>query len=551
MGWLAGCAQRLGFAVSVVGLALSLLGCGAGKGGPDAAPPEETEVVRARAWLASGELPARPEVLATTGAVETRALAEGGGQRAAALHLLAAALLERLYRTEKRPEDARAAIDLLRLAAKDPAVPEACDASVRAAHLAGDLARDPSVTYGELYRVSRRGAGGATPRCLATIQLGLANLRPFRPPPGVLEAIDQGLLSEGALAVAIADAGASASPAVAPRVIRIEQWAGDQGARVVVHLDKPARFRVGDESIPGKPPRTFVELDGVELEGGAQEVKLGGIATVLHAEPTITGSRVLVDLAGPCYRKVFHLVEPFRVVIDIARNAPNAEGRNTRKVARIVLDPGHGGYDPGAIGPTGVQEKDVTLAIAHKVAPVLAKQGLSVMLTRDGDRFVTLEERTARANAFGADLFVSIHCNAAEVRSKKGLETYVLDTDASEMASRIAARENATSHAATAELGAILGNMRLADQATRSRRLALLLQRSAIASLAGKYGDVVDGGVHPAGFYVLVGARMPAVLFETSYVSNPVEEQRLGSEDYRARLADAIANAVTAYREGR
>lgn len=508
--------------------------------------------MRARAILQSAATPARAELMAAAVAVEARANLEGGGPRAATLYALAGELFERLYRADKRPDDARLAIDALRLAARDRASPTACDASVRAAHLAGEVVHDPTVTYGELYRLSRQGA--APPRCLETLRAGLASLRTFRPPPSVLEAIDQGLLSEGALGAALTDAGAAASlntVQVAPRVTRIEQWSGEQGARVVVHLDKPARYRVGDDATPGRPPRTFVELDGVELAGGAQEMKLGGIATGLRAEPTITGSHVLLDLAGPCYRKVFHLVEPYRIVIDIAKNAPGAGGRDTRKVARVVLDPGHGGHDPGAIGPTGLQEKDVTLAIAHKVAPVLAKQGLSVMLTRDDDRFVTLEERTARANAFGADLFVSVHCNAAEVRTKKGIETYVLDTAASEVANRIAARENATSRAATAELGSILQNMRLADQSTRSRRFANLLQRSALASLSGKYSDVVDGGVHPAGFYVLVGARMPAALFEVSYVSNPVEERRLSSEEYKGRLADAIANAIMAYREGR
>ena len=182
---------------------------------------------------------------------------------------------------------------------------------------------------------------------------------------------------------------------------------------------------------------------------------------------------------------------------------------------------------------------------------MLARDGMQVVLTRDDDRFVSLEERTARANAFSADLFVSIHCNAAENHAKRGVETYVLDTARDEMAGRIAARENATSAAAGAEIGSILASMRLADQSARSGRLADLLQRAALASLRGAYADAVDGGVHTAGFYVLVGARMPGVLFETSYISNPNEETRLASDDYEQRLADGIVNAVKAYREGR
>jgi N-acetylmuramoyl-L-alanine amidase len=198
-----------------------------------------------------------------------------------------------------------------------------------------------------------------------------------------------------------------------------------------------------------------------------------------------------------------------------------------------------------------VREKDVTLDIARRVAPVLEGQGLQVLLTRKDDVFVSLEERTALANADSADLFVSIHCNASESRGRRGVEVYVLDTTRDEIAARVAARENATTQAASAELASILGSMRLADDAQRSTHLALLLDRVAMATLGMKYADVVDGGVHTAGFYVLVGARMPGVLFETSYLSNASEEQRLGSPEYRQLLADAIVNAVKAYREGR
>jgi len=261
----------------------------------------------------------------------------------------------------------------------------------------------------------------------------------------------------------------------------------------------------------------------------------------------------VLALEHAAFRKVYTLLEPFRVVIDVAKNLPSAaaDPASARAVARVVIDPGHGGNDPGAIGPSGVREKDVALSVAQRVAPVLAKRGIEVALTRDDDRYVTLEERTARANSFGADLFVSLHCNAAEHRSRTGVETYVLDTGASEMAGRVAARENGASVGATYEVAELLASMRLADQSTRSVRFAGLLQRSAMASLREQFRGVIDGGVHRAGFYVLVGARMPAVLFEMSYVSSRIEEQRLAAEAYQARLADAVVNAIQAYREGR
>jgi N-acetylmuramoyl-L-alanine amidase len=243
--------------------------------------------------------------------------------------------------------------------------------------------------------------------------------------------------------------------------------------------------------------------------------------------------------------------EPYRVVVDVARHPPGEATRSPRDVARVVLDPGHGGRDTGAVGPGGTLEKEVTLDVAQRARAILSDLGIQVILTRDDDRFVSLEERTARANGVSADLFVSIHCNASEIRTRRGVETYVLDTTRDAIAARIAARENDTTQAASVDVAAMLARMRLADQADRSTRFARLLERSAIATLRMHFPGVVEGGVHPAGFYVLVGARMPGVLFESSYISNVVEEERLERDDYRELLADALVNAVRAYREGR
>jgi N-acetylmuramoyl-L-alanine amidase len=131
------------------------------------------------------------------------------------------------------------------------------------------------------------------------------------------------------------------------------------------------------------------------------------------------------------------------------------------------------------------------------------------------------------------------------------VETYVLDASRDEIATRVAARENQMTPTASAELAEMLGTMRLADQSQRSTQFAHLLQRAAQSAVRVKFGETPEGGVRFAGFYVLVGARMPSVLFESSYISNPVEEQRLASPEYRAMLAGAISNAVRAYREGR
>ncbi|HET9929113.1 MAG TPA: N-acetylmuramoyl-L-alanine amidase, partial [Polyangiaceae bacterium] len=251
--------------------------------------------------------------------------------------------------------------------------------------------------------------------------------------------------------------------------------------------------------------------------------------------------------------RVFYLPEPFRLVIDVMKEglAPPGTSPQKPRVRRVVLDPGHGGHDPGAIGPSGLREKDVALDIAHRAAPLIARElGISTLLTRDADEFVALDERTARANAFHADLFVSIHCNASEDIAARGVMTFVLDAGREELSARIAARENAASSEAAVELANSFS--RVTDPATRaaSARFAELLQRSAMASLTQRYPEVQNGGVKRAGFYVLAGARMPASLFETSFISNPQGEARLNSGDFRQRMADAIVNAIRAYRDG-
>jgi N-acetylmuramoyl-L-alanine amidase len=495
-------------------------------------------------------MPERAEALALAESIEARAVREGASLRAVDLHTLAARLLERVWRVEGREQDAKEALEVYDGTSRLTAIPGACGAAMAAARLRGDLAHDAVVTYAELYRVGRR---FPTSTCAADAADALAFLSAFRPPPRVLESIDDSLAGEDAAPVNFFPGDAGLIPQRAPEITRIDAWPGRDATRVVVTLDRPATYRVSDEPGAGPAsPRTSVDFDGVDLATTTRDFQADGVVTRARAESTTTGSRVVLDLDGRPWRRVFPMQEPYRLIIDIARNPPGARGADAgRAVVRVVIDPGHGGRDSGAVGPSGVREKDVTLDVAHRVAPVLAAQGLQVVLTRDDDRFVSLEERTARANAFGADLFLSIHCNASESRLRRGVETYILDTTRDEIAARVAARENATTQAASAALASILGSLRMADDARRSTRFAQLLQRAATAALQGRYGDAVDGGVHTAGFYVLVGARMPSVLFEASYLSNSAEEARLGSAEGRQMLADAIVNAVRAYRQGR
>ena len=215
---------------------------------------------------------------------------------------------------------------------------------------------------------------------------------------------------------------------------------------------------------------------------------------------------------------------------------------------RVVIDPGHGGSDPGAIGPTGLHEAEVNLEVGRRVAERLAERyGVQVILTRDRDIYVPLEDRAEHANDAAVDLFVSINCNAARNTEAHGIAVFVLDTGSARVANRVTMREGELVSGdpwGGGDLTRILADLRLTQHGGRSVRLAEDLQRAMLHDARLLYPAVDDMGVHPAGFHVLVSARMPSVLVELSFISNAMEEQRLRSDAYRDVLASAIARAV-------
>jgi N-acetylmuramoyl-L-alanine amidase len=346
--------------------------------------------------------------------------------------------------------------------------------------------------------------------------------------------------------------GESLIVAHAPTITKIERYGGDDAARIVLRVSAPVRFHKGHGiERRGAPTHLYVDVAGVTYSG-QHGFEMQGLVQRVRVLELPSALRVAVDTSAPARYTAFYLPDPFRIVIDVTRRQARAplSGKG-RRVERIALDPGHGGIDPGAIGAHGTQEKDVALDIAHRAAPLLARElGISALLTRDTDVRVLLEERVARANAFRADLFVSIHCNAERSGSVRGVMTFVLDGSHGQAALGLLARENATESPDADELSRFLEQFDDHAAAEQSTTFAQLLQRSTLASLAAGYPQAVDGGVHGAGFYVLVGAHMPAVLFETSFISNALEERRLSTERYRQKLADAIVNAVRAYRAG-
>jgi N-acetylmuramoyl-L-alanine amidase len=483
------------------------------------------------------------------------------GADAARLHREAAALRARLWRLGGREADVLEATELLRAATTD-ASDGACVAAVDLALLEGERRADPRGTFEALYRIKRR---HQATDCLARADAALTTLAAFAPARAVLEAIDRDgpgradiapvsappvLSEEGAVVVP----ELRTVPAEPARITNIEHYQGKDAARVVIFVTHPTVFEVG--SLPGsteRGPRVFVDIRGATYRGPLT-LAGDGLVERVRLGARGQGTRVVLDLTDPVYRKVFYLPEPFRLVIDVSRDRPSVEeptATGLRTLQRVVLDPGHGGHDPGATGPGGLREKDVALDIAHRAAPLIARElGISALLTRDADTFVPLDERVARANAFGADLFVSIHCNASESGTSRGVTTFVFDTSRDDMAARVAARENAASAAAAVELANALSRVLDPRTSAHAAHFAGLLQRSAMASISPRYPGTADLGVRSAGFYVLAGARMPAVLFETSFISHVQEERRLDSADYRQKLADSIVNAVRAFRDG-
>ncbi len=218
------------------------------------------------------------------------------------------------------------------------------------------------------------------------------------------------------------------------------------------------------------------------------------------------------------------------------------------KLGRVVIDPGHGGRDTGTIGPTGLQEKEVTLDVAQRLAKLIEQRmGSKVILTRDGDTSVKLRERTAKANSVQADLFISIHVNASRYRTVNGVETFYLNFTRSRADLEVAARENAGSDMPMHELSNLVQKIALDDKIQESRDLASVVQNSVYEVHRKHFAKARNRGVKKAPFLVLIGAQMPSILVELGFISNPQEEKLMKQASYREALADSLFDGVSKY----
>ena len=221
------------------------------------------------------------------------------------------------------------------------------------------------------------------------------------------------------------------------------------------------------------------------------------------------------------------------------------------KIGKIVVDAGHGGHDTGTIGPNGLREKDLVLDVALRLGKLMhSKLGADVVYTRDDDTFIPLETRTAIANQNQADLFISIHANSSPDPEARGIETYYLNFTSSPDALEVAARENAVSEKSIHELQDLVKKIALKEKIEESREFAADVEKSMHTGLVSRSPGLKDRGVKKAPFIVLIGANMPSILAEISFVSNPTDERRLKTPEYRQRIAESLYRGVAKYVSG-
>lgn len=340
-------------------------------------------------------------------------------------------------------------------------------------------------------------------------------------------------------------------------------WSTSEHTRIAVDFSVPAEFTKGQLS---NPERLFFDIKNATLINGLQTNntvtdKFLKMIRIAQFRPTIV--RIVFDLKTTDYDfKVFSLEDPATLIIDIFPKISNKDKADTKTEAmilsnflqkKIVIDPGHGGHDPGAIGPNGLYEKDIVLDIALKVRDIIKSEypTYEVVLTRSSDVFIPLNKRAAIANKEDADLFVSIHTNASTNSQARGIETFILNWTDDEESMKVAARENAISleqmKQAQTELGVILASLERESKRDESIKLAGSIQKELISNLTYYDSMVYNRGLKQALFFVLVGAQMPSALVEIGFISNSEEEKLLATESYRQKIAYSIVSGINEY----
>lgn len=338
--------------------------------------------------------------------------------------------------------------------------------------------------------------------------------------------------------------------------------------RLVLDLDAKA--------LPSKHPKLqaeglTIEIPNTTLSPSAKAKLTAGKIADLFVITQSTERSVEISLPTGSFQsyKLFTLANPHRLVIDVVTpgeplttppvESPSDLGRplptppqpaqpRAKSFKTIVIDPGHGGKDPGARGRQGTEEKDITLKVALKLRDLLSKQsGIRVLMTRERDEFVELEDRAKFANGQQADLFVSIHVNSHPQRSVKGIEIYHFGEAKDQRALEVAARENGTPLNSTG-VGweYLVADLLTSKKIEESLELAWIAKEAMVTSLNDHY-DLVDHGVKTAPFYVLRFTSMPSILAEIAYISNSAEEDLLRNGRFTTRVAEALMEGVNTF----
>ena len=349
---------------------------------------------------------------------------------------------------------------------------------------------------------------------------------------------------------------AAAAPTVPFEDLRLRSY--PSFTRIVLETAGPVGYAIVDESAERREIR--MRLPGLRLAGPQRQEIDDGLVKELRLEPASAGAVLRIVLEASVGQvKDFALQDPYRIVLDLYRpregSGPEGTpgGAAAQPLRLIVLDAGHGGHDPGATGPTGVQEKEVVLDVTRRVARMMEESGfgIKVVLSRAADVFVPLRDRTNFANKQRADLFVSIHANAHPRSVSEGVETYFLSSEASDTEARQTAAiengavqlESPATRQKTDAIRSILWDLAQSEFQQESSFLAETVLDSMTRSLR-----LVNRGVKQAGFFVLGGAAMPAILIEIGFLTNPKEERKLATPEYREATARAIFAGLSEYK---
>ena len=386
-------------------------------------------------------------------------------------------------------------------------------------------------------------------------------------------------------------------PSRLPHVTGVRHWSTPEYTRVAIEVDQNVKF---DAQRIAHPDRIFFDLLGARLPSGlvskSFDIGDGRLKRIRVAEFQPGRARIVLELEALSSYDVFVTQNPYRLMVDIhggefhegntrdadihrgnvhgrdihsrqKRTASAAARRSTQeayaavangdrsparslglKIGKIVIDAGHGGYDTGTIGPDGLREKDLVLDVAKRLGRLLdSRLGAEVVYTRQDDTFIPLDTRTAIANREQADLFISIHANSSRDSEARGVETYYPNFSSSPRALEVASGEDDVSEKS---VHYVVKKTALRDKINESRELAGDVQESLCRGLALRNSGIPNRGIKKGPFTVLVGANMPSILAEISFLSNPTDERKLETPEYRQRIAESLYRGISTYVNG-